>query len=134
MQGETFVKTTVIIIVAIVILGGIYMFNQQPNGGSDTLAFDTVKAAVASGGRLIDVRSRAEYDSGHIDGAINLDVQAIQAGSLPQVAKTQKVYVYCRSGSRSGQAASILKSAGFQNVIDLGAMTKVQSIGGTIAY
>lgn len=126
-------KTTVIIIVAIVILGGIYMFSQQNNATSNALKFDSVKADIASGGQLIDVRSRAEYDSGHIDGAVNLDVQAIQAGSMPAVAKSQKVYVYCRSGSRSGQAATMLKNAGFQNIVDLGGMSKVQSIGGTVA-
>lgn len=126
-------KTAAIIIVAIVILGGIYMFSQQKNGTSDVLKFETVQADIAGGGQLIDVRSRAEYDAGHINGAVNLDVQAIQAGSMPSGAKSQKLYLYCRSGSRSGQATAMLKNAGFQNIVDLGAMTKVQSIGGTVA-
>lgn len=126
-------KTAVIIIVAIVILGGIYMFSQQNNVTSDALKFETVQADIADGGQLIDVRSRAEYDAGHIKGAVNLDVVAIQAGSMPSVEKSQKLYLYCRSGSRSGQASAILKNAGYLNIVDLGAMTKVQSIGGPIA-
>lgn len=109
------------------------IFNQQNNATGDALKFDTVQADIADGGQLIDVRSRAEYDSGHIKGAVNLDVQAIQAGSMPSVDKSQKVYVYCRSGSRSSQAAAILKNAGYQNIVDLGGMSKVQSIGGPIA-
>ena len=126
-------KTAGIIIAAIVILGVIYMFSQQNSGGNDnSLTFDTVQADVASGAQLIDVRSPGEYRAGHINGAINLDVVAIQEGARPSVEKSQKLYLYCRSGSRSGQATSILKNAGYQNIVDLGAMTKVQSIGGTI--
>jgi rhodanese-related sulfurtransferase len=125
-------NTVGIIIAVIVIMGGIYMFNKNRTGASDALSFRTVQSDIAGGGQLIDVRSRDEYDAGHINGAVNLDVQAIQAGSLPSVAKTQKIYVYCRSGARSGQATSILKSAGYQNIVNLGAMAKVQSIGGSI--
>ena len=118
-----------IAISVIIILGVIYMYNQQSDGSSKAIDFQTVQADIASGGRLIDVRSPEEYATGHINGAINLDVVAIEAGGRPQVAKHQKLYLYCRSGARSGRATSMLTSAGFTNIVDLGAMTNVQAMG-----
>ena len=56
----------------------------------------------------------------------------MQAGKLPDVAKDTKIYVYCHSGNRSGQATTILKNAGYTNVIDLHGLADVQTIGGKI--
>jgi rhodanese-related sulfurtransferase len=92
----------------------------------------TIKDDISKGGKLIDVRTATEYESGHIDGAVNLSLQDIQAGTLPTAPKDKPVYVYCRSGNRSSQASATLKAAGYQNIIDLGTITHVQSIGGEI--
>ncbi len=74
--------------------------------------------------RLIDVRTKEEYDSGHLDGAINIPyetvVETIQ--DMRSVAHDTPIIVYCRSGNRSGQAFTSLKNAGYTNVYDLGAM------------
>jgi len=74
--------------------------------------------------RLIDVRTKEEYDSGHLDGAINIPyetvVETIQ--DMRSVAPDTPIIVYCRSGNRSGQAFTSLKNAGYTNVYDLGAM------------
>lgn len=131
---------TVIISLAVVLgLGGLFMLTQDgeknsaPTASSPTkLSMQTVKSATSQGGQLIDVRTAPEYASGHIEGAVNLSLQALQAGSMPKVPKDEPVYVYCQSGNRSGQAAAILKAAGYQNVIDLGAISHVQSLGGVI--
>jgi len=125
-----------IIIAALVVLGfgGLILMSPKSNSSNSapSLSIQTVQKDVAAGGQLIDVRTAAEYAAGHIDGAINLPVEAIQAGALPAVAKTKPVYVYCHSGNRAGQATIVLKAAGYQNITDLGAMTHVQSIGGII--
>lgn len=97
-----------------------------------SLSIATIQNDVKSGGQLIDVRTAEEYTAGHIDGAINLSLQDIQAGTMPSTAKDMPVYVYCHSGNRSGQATKILKAAGFTKINDLGAMTHVQTLGGTI--
>lgn len=125
-----------LIIAAVVVLGigGLILISPKSDDtkSSPSLTMQTVQRDTAAGGQLIDVRTTAEYAAGHIDGAVNLPVETIQAGAMPTVTKTKPVYLYCRSGSRSRQATTVLQAAGYQNVIDLGAMTHVQSIGGII--
>ena len=124
-------KLAVIIGAVVIVLGGIFLIANM-GGGGQGLTFQAVQADLASGGQLIDVRTSSEYAAGHIDGALNLSLQDIQQGSVPSAAKTKPVYVYCHSGSRSGQAATILKAAGYQNIVDLGAIAHVQAMGGNI--
>ena len=72
---------------------------------------------------LVDVRTPAEYESGHIPTAVNLPVDII--GIQPPTAKKDAlVIVYCRSGNRSATARSILLELGFTNVVDFGAVSR----------
>ena len=75
------------------------------------------------GAALLDVRTVEEFEAGHLPGAVNAPVQdlALMIDKLP-VRKDQDVVVYCQSGSRAANAASMLKQAGFTKVHDLGAM------------
>ena len=94
--------------------------------------FAVIQSKIKDGAQLLDVRTAEEFDSGHFAGAINLDVEDIIAGKLPDAAKDTQLYVYCRSGNRSAQAVSLLKQAGFTKITDLGGLTDVESIGGTL--
>ena len=94
--------------------------------------FAVIQSKIKDRAQLLDVRTAEEFDSGHFAGAINLDVEDIIAGKLPDAAKDAQLYVYCRSGNRSAQAVSLLKQAGFTNITDLGGLTDVESIGGTL--
>ena len=58
-------------------------------------------------------------------------LQTIEAGQFPEVEKTNKIYVYCRSGNRSAQAEKLLKDQGYSNIVDLGAMSDVIALGAT---
>lgn len=88
--------------------------------------FSKVEKDVAGGALLLDVRTPSEFAAGHAKGAVNLDSVDIQSGKSPEVSKDTKIYVYCRSGNRSAQVASILKSRGFTNVVDLGGLSDIQ--------
>lgn len=72
---------------------------------------------------VIDVRSKLEYWMGHLPGATNVPVDRLPDG-LDGLGLTPKsrILVYCASGMRSAQAASVLKAAGFANVVDGGGM------------
>lgn len=95
--------------------------------------FSQIETAVNSGNAtLIDVRSPEEFSAGHFPGAINLDVEEIATGSVPQKPKDSKIYLYCRSGNRSSQAASMLKKEGFTNIEDLGGLSSVEALGGKL--
>lgn len=128
-------KFVIIIAVVVLGLGGLFFVTQKnhssTNSTAQQLTFQAVQNDVSNGAQLIDVRTAEEYAAGHINGATNLSLQDIQAGKLPTTSKDKTVYVYCHSGNRSSQAAILLKGSGY-TVVDLGAITHVQSIGGTI--
>lgn len=70
---------------------------------------------------ILDVRSREEYDQGHIPGAIlipNTEIEAKAADLLPD--KDQLILVYCRSGRRSKLAAQSLADLGYTNIREFG--------------
>ena len=76
---------------------------------------------------VIDVRSGSEFESGAIDGAINLPVQGLPDTLIDTgVELDHEVIVYCRSGRRSAQAKTLLKAAGFTLVFDGGPMGQLQ--------
>lgn len=69
---------------------------------------------------ILDVRSRQEYEEGHIPGAILINLQDSDFGKqcMKKIPADKTVGVYCRSGFRSKTASKILNEAGY-NVIHL---------------
>ena len=81
----------------------------------DIFAGTDINAKVAEAkadprGLLLDVRTRPEYQMGHIEGAV-----CVPLGEMAKAARLygdKHLYVYCASGSRSRQAVAQLRSAG----------------------
>ena len=70
--------------------------------------------------QLVDVRTPGEYEEGHIDNALNIDVtDDAFVKNIEQLDKEKPVMVYCRSGHRSARAAEILKEKGFKKIYNL---------------
>ena len=71
---------------------------------------------------LLDVRTREEYDSGHIVGAVLLPVDEITQETAQTVIpdKDTQVLVYCRSGNRSVTASKALAQLGYTQVYEFG--------------
>ena len=70
---------------------------------------------------LLDVRTKGEYESGYIPGAINIPLSDIDEkiiSFLPD--KSQMNLVYCRSGNRSREASDKLSKLGYSNVLEIG--------------
>tara|TARA_B100001057_G_scaffold258587_1_gene258674 strand:- start:94 stop:426 length:333 start_codon:yes stop_codon:yes gene_type:complete len=76
---------------------------------------------------IVDVRTIEEWNTGHIDGAIHIEWQDILSIS-DTVAKDKKIYLYCRSGNRSGKATKILNEAGYSQAINAGSITKAKEL------
>ncbi len=69
---------------------------------------------------VLDVRTQAEFDQGHLEGAIVIDFYAADfAEQLSQLDPSVPYLVYCQSGNRSGQATSLMADLGFTNVTDV---------------
>lgn len=71
---------------------------------------------------ILDVRTKEEYDSGHITNAILLNVEEINEDTAKEVipSKESTVLVYCRSGKRSKRASEALAKLGYSAVYEFG--------------
>lgn len=96
--------------------------------GTDTAAFELTSAAESqqllaeapAGLTLLDIRTPAEFASGHIAGATNLDFYEPQFASwLDELDRDSPYFVYCRSGNRSASAIETMKQLGFAEVYEL---------------
>jgi phage shock protein E len=72
----------------------------------------------------VDVRTPAEFATGHVEGAIHIPhtEMAARLGELEGYRDAELV-LYCRTGNRSGIAEEILRNAGFQHLVNGGALT-----------
>jgi rhodanese-related sulfurtransferase len=91
-------------------------------------------AASRPGTVLLDVRTPAEFASGHLPGAINVDVESADfAARIATLDPAVPYAVYCRSGNRSGVALGLMQAAGFTSIYHLGGgITAWQSAGGEV--
>ena len=70
---------------------------------------------------ILDVRRVDEFAEGHIPGAINIANEDIKSSEPKELQdKKQTIYVYCRSGNRSKQAAAKLAAMGYTNIVEFG--------------
>ncbi len=70
---------------------------------------------------VLDVRTKSEYDQGHIEGSVLLPVDEISSKAEEVLKdKKAKILVYCRSGNRSATAAKTLIEMAYENVFDFG--------------
>ncbi|MBL7739650.1 MAG: rhodanese-like domain-containing protein [Chitinophagaceae bacterium] len=75
---------------------------------------------------LVDVRNQWEYEMEHIPGAMNIPLDQVPA-KIEEFRSLQKpLVIYCRSGSRSGMAVSILKQKGITDVYNGGGLGDIQ--------
>jgi rhodanese-related sulfurtransferase len=96
-----------------------YEASRARAGGQSVGPMDAVRL-MNQGALLIDVRSQAEYDSGHILDARHVpQEQVAQAGDTLKKYKDKVVIACCESGMRSGAAARVLRAQGFTKVANL---------------
>lgn len=84
------------------------------------------KELLQSGAVIIDVRTKAEYQGGHIKNSINVPLNNLQS-HISKLKKDKPVITCCASGMRSASAKSILKSAGFDQVYNGGSWISLQN-------
>lgn len=90
--------------------------------GVDIPAAETLRLWNAREAVLIDVRTPAEYQEGHIPGVANIPLDQLERRSQ-EVPRDKKVVLVCRTGNRSAQGTKLLRDKGFDNVYnDLGGM------------
>ena len=88
----------------------------------------TEKVDMATVAAVIDVRTPGEFTSGHLEGALNFDIQGMSFMEEIATLDPDATYlVYCRSGSRAAAAVDMMKSIGIDNVTNLGSVNDALS-------
>lgn len=81
---------------------------------------------VKKGAVIIDVRTKAEYQGGHIRNSLNIPLNNL-SNHYSKLKKDKPIITCCASGMRSAQAANILKSNGFPEVYNGGGWSSLQN-------
>jgi phage shock protein E len=82
---------------------------------------------VKQGALIIDVRSKSEFQGGHIKGSINIPVDTLNRNLNQLKDKNKAVITCCASGMRSASAKNILKSNGYTQVYNGGGWTSLRN-------
>lgn len=120
----------IIVIAGIMIVNNILLFKNTGSieGGEKealhykSISMDEAKEIFCEPGNyvIVDVRREDEFSEGHIPGAINIPNETIESEPAALPDKSQVIYLYCRSGNRSKQAAQKLVELGYTSVIEFG--------------
>jgi phage shock protein E len=81
------------------------LFTSQPKADFGEL--------IKKGATIIDVRSKGEFQGGHLKGSINIPLKNLN-DNLSKIKKDKPIIACCASGARSASAKSILKANGFE--------------------
>lgn len=93
------------------------------------LSKKVAKNLISENALIIDVRSKAEFGSGHVEGAISIPHTDIINGIKKyKVSKTRPIILYCASGARSGVAINSLKMAGYERLYNGGSLSHMGKI------
>ncbi|MCP4501326.1 MAG: rhodanese-like domain-containing protein [Deltaproteobacteria bacterium] len=81
-------------------------------------------SAIAAGATLVDVRTQAEFEEGHLEGSILIPVQELETrlAELEKAngGKEKQIILVCRSGGRAGRAKTLLQDKGYSTVSNAG--------------
>lgn len=118
-------KIMLIVSILVLVTVGIVLFTSD-EGGITKIDVETLQNRLENEEiTLLDVREVGEYEGGHIEGAVNAPLSSLNETELPYP-KDDPIYVICRSGNRSAQAAQLLQERGYTEIYDVS--------GGMIAW
>jgi len=113
---------TVLIIAAVIV--GIFLMKQ-----AGQISARDALAGIKNGALVIDVRTAGEFNSGHLEQAINIPLDEIATTVPLRVQDKQQVLLlHCASGMRSGMAKTKLQGLGYTNAFNLGSFARARTI------
>jgi len=118
-------KLLVLTLGIIIAVSAVMIYYTQIQLTSTTISYGDVtveeaKSLIESDSSLIilDVRTREEYDSGHIEGTILIPVSELE-DRLDEISKEEELLIYCRTGNRSSNSVNILKANGYTKIFHM---------------
>ena len=116
-------------VIAVII--GVFIAITLTNQTETTDMSDWKQTIEEEPGLVVDVRTQNEFDNGHLaltDLQLDFNSGEFEA-NVDNLDKDKTYYLYCRTGNRSGQAATIMKERGFDNVYNIGGYKDLVSSG-----
>lgn len=112
------------LLVVLILFGGIAYGSYQH---AEVAPYRTVGPGEAydltqEGAYVLDVRTAAEFEEGHVPGAVNIPVEDpdLLSTEWGEVPSDGPVLVICRTGRRSAEASELLAEKGYTEVYDVG--------------
>jgi phage shock protein E len=84
-----------------------------------------LQEVILNGAVIVDVRTKGEYQSGHLKNSINIPLDSLEK-NIKKLNKNKPVITCCASGARSGAATRMLKSNGFEEVYNGGSWNSLK--------
>ncbi len=91
---------------------------------------DEARERIEAGAVVVDVRTPEEFETGHVAGALNLDLQGVEfLDELDDLDRDDSFVVYCRTGSRATTATDHMADLGFDDVVNAGGFDELDAAG-----
>jgi len=104
---------------ALLVIVMVWLINPVMAGGGDPAVAEKAWPMIENGALLIDVRSKEEFEGGHIDGALNIPWDKTDALKFAiGDDKQRQVVFYCRSGNRAGKAEASMEALGYTMIFN----------------
>jgi rhodanese-related sulfurtransferase len=84
-----------------------------------------LQEVISNGAVIVDVRTKGEYQSGHLKNSINIPIDSLPQ-KIVKLNKNKPIITCCASGARSASAKKILKSNGFEQVYNGGSWSSLK--------
>ena len=112
-------RKTLPIIFVLLTFFAVFVINPIMAGGSNEEAAKKAWPMIESGALVVDVRSVAEFEDGHLDGAVRIEWTDID-GLIAAIGSDlqRPVVFYCRSGNRAGKSIVELEKHGYTNIFN----------------
>jgi rhodanese-related sulfurtransferase len=117
MEALSRVRVLIVVAVVIVASAAYFLLASKDNTPNGDVSVEQARSLIQSRPDLVilDVRTVAEYEEGHISGAVNIPVQELEE-RLGELDASSEILVYCRTGNRSSVAVQLLKANMFEKL------------------
>ena len=106
--------------VVVIFVAARFFNSSSPSESSCNLSATEYKTVEKDNALILDVRTQREFEGGHLDGAILIDIyQKDFRDEVNKLDKEKKYFVYCKTGIRSSNAVNYMVQSGFKKVCNL---------------